>query len=45
MIQDRFCTRIAGARGDVLMTDNRCSLHRASEWDEGTTAAACIASS
>ncbi|NKC30127.1 TauD/TfdA dioxygenase family protein [Falsiroseomonas selenitidurans] len=21
--------------GDVLMSDNRCSLHRASEWDEG----------
>jgi taurine dioxygenase len=23
------------AAGDVLMSDNRCSLHRAAEWDEG----------
>jgi taurine dioxygenase len=23
-----------GQPGDVLMSDNRCSLHRASEWDE-----------
>ena len=22
------------AAGDVLMSDNRCSIHRASEWDE-----------
>lgn len=22
--------------GDVLMSDNRCSMHRATEWDEGT---------
>jgi taurine dioxygenase len=22
--------------GDLLMSDNRCSMHRASEWDEGT---------
>lgn len=21
--------------GDVLMSDNRCSLHRATEWDKG----------
>ncbi len=21
--------------GDVLMSDNRCSLHSATEWDEG----------
>ena len=35
MIQDRFCYRHRWQPGDVLMSDNRCSLHRASEWDEG----------
>jgi taurine dioxygenase len=34
MIQDRFCYRHRWRAGDVLMSDNRCSLHRASEWDE-----------
>jgi len=34
MIQDRFCYRHRWQAGDVLMSDNRCSLHRASEWDE-----------
>jgi taurine dioxygenase len=34
MIQDRFCYRHRWQPGDVLMSDNRCSLHRASEWDE-----------
>ncbi len=34
MIQDRFCYRHRWQEGDVLMSDNRCSLHRASEWDE-----------
>jgi taurine dioxygenase len=29
-----FCYRHAWQPGDVLMSDNRCSLHRASEWDE-----------
>ena len=33
-IQDRFCYRHRWHAGDVLMSDNRCSLHRASEWDE-----------
>jgi taurine dioxygenase len=33
-IQDRFCYRHRWQAGDVLMSDNRCSLHRASEWDE-----------
>ncbi len=35
-IQDRFCYQHAWQPGDVLMSDNRCSLHRASEWDEAT---------
>jgi taurine dioxygenase len=34
MIQDRFGYRHRWRPGDVLMSDNRCSLHRASEWDE-----------
>jgi taurine dioxygenase len=34
MIQERFCYRHRWQPGDVLMSDNRCSLHRASEWDE-----------
>ena len=31
---DRFGYRHAWRQGDVLMSDNRCSMHRASEWDE-----------
>jgi taurine dioxygenase len=34
MIQERFCYRHRWQAGDVLMSDNRCSMHRASEWDE-----------
>lgn len=34
MIQERFSYRHRWERGDVLMSDNRCSMHRASEWDE-----------
>jgi putative 2-oxoglutarate oxygenase len=34
MIQDCFCYRHRWQAGDVLMSDNRCSMHRASEWDE-----------
>jgi len=34
MIQDRFCYRHRWQAGDVLMSDNRCSMHRASEWNE-----------
>jgi taurine dioxygenase len=33
---ERFCYRHSWRPGDVLMADNRCSLHRASEWDEAT---------
>ena len=36
MIADRFCYQHAWQPGDVLMSDNRCSMHRASEWDEST---------
>jgi taurine dioxygenase len=36
MIGDDFVYRHAWRPGDVLMSDNRCSLHRASEWDEQT---------
>lgn len=36
MIQERFCYRHSWRPGDVLMSDNRCSMHRASEWDEET---------
>jgi len=34
LTDDRFCYRHHWRPGDVLMSDNRCSLHRASEWDE-----------
>ncbi len=34
LIEDRFCYQHAWRPGDVLMSDNRCSMHRASEWDE-----------
>lgn len=34
MIQDRFSYQHRWEPGDVLMSDNRCSMHRASEWDE-----------
>jgi len=34
MTEDRFCYRHRWQAGDVLMSDNRCSLHRASEWDK-----------
>jgi taurine dioxygenase len=33
MIQDRFSYQHRWEPGDVLMSDNRCSMHRASEWD------------
>lgn len=36
MIQDRFSYQHRWQAGDVLMSDNRCSLHRASEWDEAS---------
>ena len=36
LIQDEFCYQHAWQPGDVLMSDNRCSMHRASEWDEAT---------
>lgn len=36
MIQDRFSYQHRWQPGDVLMSDNRCSIHRASEWDEST---------
>jgi taurine dioxygenase len=36
MIQERFSYRHRWEPGDVLMSDNRCSLHRASEWDEAS---------
>ncbi len=36
MIQDRFSYQHRWQPGDVLMSDNRCSMHRASEWDEAT---------
>jgi taurine dioxygenase len=34
MTQDRFSYRHRWQPGDVLMSDNRCSIHRASEWEE-----------
>jgi taurine dioxygenase len=34
MIRDEFVYQHSWRPGDVLMSDNRCSLHRASEWDE-----------
>ncbi len=36
LTEERFCYRHAWRPGDVLMSDNRCSLHRASEWDEAS---------
>ena len=36
LIQDEFCYQHAWKPGDVLMSDNRCSMHRASEWDEAS---------
>ena len=36
LIQDEFCYQHAWRPGDVLMSDNRCSMHRASEWDEAS---------
>jgi taurine dioxygenase len=36
LIQPQFCYQHAWQPGDVLMSDNRCSMHRASEWDEAT---------
>ncbi len=36
MIQDRFSYQHRWLPGDVLMSDNRCSIHRASEWDEAS---------
>jgi len=35
MIRPEFVHEHRWQPGDVLMSDNRCSLHRASEWDEG----------
>jgi taurine dioxygenase len=32
---DRFVYSHSWRPGDLLMSDNRCSMHRASEWDEG----------
>jgi taurine dioxygenase len=34
LIRPDFVFKHAWRPGDVLMSDNRCSLHRASEWDE-----------
>jgi taurine dioxygenase len=34
LIQPGFVFKHAWRPGDLLMSDNRCSLHRASEWDE-----------
>ncbi|WP_158746232.1 TauD/TfdA family dioxygenase [Acidisphaera sp. L21] len=36
LIADPFCYQHAWQPGDVLMSDNRCSMHRASEWDEAS---------
>jgi taurine dioxygenase len=36
LTDEQFCYRHAWRPGDVLMSDNRCSMHRASEWDEVT---------
>ena len=38
LTSQRFCYRHAWQPGDVLMSDNRCSIHRASEWDEANEA-------
>ncbi|WP_052388842.1 TauD/TfdA dioxygenase family protein [Belnapia moabensis] len=35
MTQPEFVHEHHWQPGDVLMSDNRCSLHRATEWDEG----------
>ena len=35
MISPPFVHEHRWQPGDVLMSDNRCSLHRASEWDQG----------
>jgi len=35
MISPAFTHQHRWMPGDVLMSDNRCSLHRASEWDQG----------
>ncbi|WP_270933465.1 TauD/TfdA dioxygenase family protein [Falsiroseomonas oryzae] len=35
MTEPRFVYEHHWRPGDVLMSDNRCSLHRATEWDEG----------
>lgn len=35
MIGPDFVYQHRWQAGDVLMSDNRCSLHRATEWDEG----------
>lgn len=35
MIRPEFVHEHHWQAGDVLMSDNRCSLHRATEWDEG----------
>ncbi|MBR0656443.1 TauD/TfdA dioxygenase family protein [Plastoroseomonas arctica] len=35
MIKPDFTHKHRWMPGDVLMSDNRCSLHRASEWDQG----------
>ncbi len=34
MIQSQFVHSHDWRTGDVLISDNRCSLHRATEWDE-----------
>ena len=34
LIRDEFTYKHSWRPGDVLMSDNRCSVHRASEWDE-----------
>ena len=34
MIEPRFVYTHDWRQGDVVMADNRCSLHRATEWDE-----------
>jgi taurine dioxygenase len=34
LIRDEFVYTHRWRPGDVLMSDNRCSMHRATEWDE-----------
>lgn len=36
LTQDRFGYRHRWQPGDVLMSDKRCSMHRASEWDQAS---------